>query len=81
MKGTFDNVQTWFAARRVALHKKPHWFSTPPFKARYNDISGDATAGIKARHQGVLNAFMLCSLLVGVGLAAYGWYVLTYIAQ
>jgi hypothetical protein len=78
----FDDAQRWFAERRVALHKGTRWYQPPTFKARVNDIAKTvATTGHEVSHQGALpTALMLGSVLVGLALAGYGYYVLIYIA-
>jgi hypothetical protein len=76
----FDEIQLWFAERRVALKKPLRFYHTPPFKARYNVVSEKGVAGLaKASRFGT--GFMLGGLIASVGLAGYGYYVLNYIAK
>ncbi len=79
MKATYDNVQTYFAERRVARHKKPR-FSTPTFQARYNDLVASGQS-VEAAHQGVVNVLMTGILVLGFAGVVYGWYILNYYAQ
>jgi hypothetical protein len=78
----FDDVQKWFAERRVELHKGTRFYHPPTFKARVNDIAKTALdARREVPHQGPLqSASMLGSLVVGLALAGYGYYILTYVA-
>ncbi len=79
VRGVFDDVQLWFAERRVATNRPLRWYHPPTFKARYNSLASEA-AHAEVNH-GLISALMLSLVSVGVVLAAYGWYVLTYIAQ
>lgn len=78
----FDKVQKWFAERRVKLHKGTRRYQPPTFKARVNEIAKIALdANREVPSQGPLQStLMLGSLFVGLALAGYGYYVLTYIA-
>jgi hypothetical protein len=80
MRGVFDDVQLWFAERRVAAKRPVRWYHPPTFKARYNRVAADG-AGVVVNHGYAVSVFMLSLIIVGGGLAVYGWYVLTYIAQ
>jgi len=79
VRGVFDDVQLWFAERRVATNRPLRWYHPPTFKARYNGMTGE-TAHATLDH-GLISALMLSLVIVGAALAVYGWYVLTYIAQ
>lgn len=78
----FDNLQKWFAERRVKLHIGTRVYQPPTFKARVNYIAKIALdADREVPSQGPLqSALMLGSLVVGLALAGYGYYILTYIA-
>lgn len=80
MRPIFDSVQLWFAERRYDQKKNVHWYHPPTFKARYNAIaeSGEIAADKHGRWQSVV---MIGALVIGIGLAAYGYYVLSYIAK
>jgi hypothetical protein len=74
----FDSIQRWFAERRVDLGKPLRWYHPPTFKARYNGLkSADHPV---ERHPAWQTVPMLGGLVVGIGLAGYGYYVLTYVA-
>ncbi|MDQ2727886.1 MAG: hypothetical protein M3Y91_08505 [Actinomycetota bacterium] len=78
----FDNLQNWFAERRVKLHKGTRFYQPPTFKARVNEIAKIALdANREVPPQGPLQStLMLGSLVGGLALAGYGYYVLTYVA-
>jgi hypothetical protein len=78
----FDDSQKWFAERRVQQHKSTRFYQPPTFKARVNDIAKVALdTNREVPHQGPLQTtVMLGSLVMGLALAGYGYYVLTYIA-
>lgn len=82
MNVVFDNFQKWFAARRVKLHKGARFYQPPTFKARVNEIAKVALdTNSEVPPQGPLQTtLMLGGLVVGLALAGYGYYVLTYIA-
>ncbi|MDQ6948518.1 MAG: hypothetical protein M3256_20235 [Actinomycetota bacterium] len=80
MRGVFDDVQLWFVERRVARRKPVYWYHPATFKARYNSVASEGT-NVTVHNDRVVSAMMLSLILVGGVLAAYGWYVLTYIAQ
>ncbi len=78
----FDDVQTWFAQRRVELGRGSRFYQPPTFKARVNEIATTA----RATHRRVpppgrgQSAVVLGSLLASLALAGYGYYILLYIA-
>jgi hypothetical protein len=76
-----DDLQLWFAERRVASGRPPRWYHTPPFKARYNEVK--ASVGVPPRAHGALALRVATSTLAiaVLALAAYGYYVLNYIAK
>lgn len=76
-----DDIQLWFAERRVASGKPLRAYHTPPFKARYNDVA--ASGSVRARAQDAIALPITLSLLgiAIIGLAGYGYYVLNYIAK
>lgn len=92
MRKVFDDVQLWFAERRLLLGKSVRFYHPPTFKARFNGLKMSEAprpggtfasgAGInRARHQGALNTVLTGGILVGLAFAGFGYYVLTYIAQ
>jgi hypothetical protein len=78
----FDDIQGWFAERRVELHKGPRFYHPPTFTARVNDVAEAARRSNRPiAHQGrPQSVLMVGGLVIGLALAAYGFYVLTYIA-
>ncbi len=79
MHVVFDDVQLWFADRRLDLGKRVHWWHPPTFRARYNSIAADPLHTVES-HGGWQAVLMVGALIVGLGLAGYGDYILTYIA-
>jgi hypothetical protein len=76
-----DDIQLWFAERRVSLGKGLRFYETPPFKARYNEVLASGSVQARAR-EGVAVRFTLIGLgLAVIALAGYGYYVLNYIAK
>lgn len=78
MFAVFDSVQRWFADRRVDMGKPLRWYHPPTFRARCHDLM--APDNPVQRHGWWENAAMLGAVFVGVCLAGYGFYVLTYVA-
>ncbi len=78
----FDKLQKWFADCRVKLHKGTRFYQPPTFKARVNDIAKIALdTNRDVPPQGPLQSTpMLGSLVGGLALAGYGYYVLNYVA-
>jgi hypothetical protein len=76
-----DDIQLWFAERRVALGKGLRFYHTPPFKARYNAVVTSGAVQARARGRVVLPLAMTGLGLAVVALGAYGYYVLNYIAK
>lgn len=79
MRVVFANAQAWFVERRIDSGRKVRWYHPPTFQARYNYL----TANPDDRHVGystTQNIVMALLTLAGLGLAGYGYYILTYIA-
>jgi hypothetical protein len=76
----FDDIQLWFAERRVALNRALRFYHTPPFKARYNVVRKEGVVAFMKSTK-LQTGFMLGGLILSVGLAGYGYYVLNYIAK
>jgi hypothetical protein len=82
-RGVYDDVQLLFAERRravgsplAAYHKL-----VPTFAARYNGVSSqEAAAEATSQHNRWATWILVGSIPVGIGLAAFGYYVLAYIA-
>ena len=72
----FDETQTYFAGRRAAAGTGLRWYHPPVFQARYHYLSENRQ---EMRDYRVLLTYaMAVAVLGGVGLAGYGYYVLTY---
>jgi hypothetical protein len=80
-KAVYDDIQLWFAERRVALDKPLHWFYTPPFKARYNAIREQGVSGFFAKDNRWRSVLFIGGLVLCVALAGFGYYVKNYIAK
>jgi hypothetical protein len=82
-RGVYDDVQLLFAERRRAVGKPLAFYHklVPTFAARYNGISSqDAAADAVNEHDRWATWILIGSIPVGIGLAAFGYYVLAYIA-
>ncbi len=80
-RAVVDDVQLWFAERRVASGRPLRAYHPPPFKARYNDVA--ASGAVRPRAQSGHALALVLSVLgvAAAGLAGYGYYVLNYIAK
>ena len=72
----FDEAQAYFAGRRADAGKGTRFYHPPVFKARYNYL-------VDNRHEVrqypvMLRILMGLLVLAGIGLAGFGYYVLTY---
>lgn len=79
MRSTFDGMQRWLAEQKVIQGKKVHWYHAPTYRARYNEIHAIGVSG--TAHPKAQVTGMLVLLGIGTCLAAYGWYILAYIAN
>ena len=78
----FDEAQGWFAAKRVARSEGLRWFHPPTFSARFNDTVSNGSAAATANKFGWLRSTATTLMLViGVGLAVYGLYILVFVAK
>jgi hypothetical protein len=76
-----DDIQLWFAERRVALGRPLRLYHTPPFKARYNEISASGSVRARAQQNDALRLTLVGLGIAVIALAGYGYYVLNYIAK
>lgn len=84
MRKVFDDVQLFFAERRVLLGKDTRFYHPPTFKARVNAVRADsreASIDYQAHHQGALNTVLMGAIVAGLLLAGGGYYILTYVAH
>jgi hypothetical protein len=72
----FDEAQAYFAGRRVSAAKGLRLYHPPVFRARYNYLMDNRHE--VGHHSALLGYVMGVLVVAGVGLAAYGYYVLTY---
>src|SRR5579859_6514003 len=76
-----DDIQLWFAERRVALGKGTRFYHTPPFKARCNAVAASGDVRPRASARRILPLIMSVVAIAIAGLGGYGYYVLNYIAK
>ncbi len=82
-RGVYDDVQLFFAERRRALGKPLVFYHklVPTFEARYNGITSIDQAARSAGERGRWASWLLIGAVpVGIGFAAFGYYVLAFIA-
>ncbi len=78
MKQVFNGVQLWFAQRTT----KEHRWLPPTFRARYSDVHRLESGGTRpTRRFRPLDVFMSLLIVLGLSLAGYGYYVLTFVAK
>lgn len=82
-KGFFDDMQLSLAQRRVIQGKKVRWYHPPAYRARYNEVCGQGiAAAAEGQRRNRAQSVLVTSLIIVVlGFAAYGWYILNYIAK
>ena len=81
-RGVYDDIQLFFAERRRAAGKPLRFYHrlVPTFEARYNSVSAEEAATAAGEHERWATWILVASIPVGIGLAAFGYYVLAYIA-
>jgi hypothetical protein len=81
-RGVYDDMQLFFAERRRAAGKPLVFYHrlVPTFEARYNSVSAEDAAAAVGKHDRWATWILVGSIPVGLGLAAFGYYVLAYIA-
>ncbi len=81
-RGIYDDVQLFFAERLRASGKplRFHHKLVPTFVARYNSVSTSDAAAAVDKHDRWVTWILVGSIPIGIGLAAFGYYVLAYIA-
>jgi hypothetical protein len=72
----FDETQVYFASRRAEAGKPLRWYHPPVFQARYNFLQENEHEVRK--YPVLLTAALTLLLVIGIGLAGYGYYILTY---
>lgn len=82
-RGVYDDVQLFFAERRRASGKPLAFYHKliPTFAARYNSITPEEAAAAVDKHDRWVTWILIGSIPLGIGLAAFGYYVLAYIAK
>lgn len=72
----FDRAQAYFAGQRAAADRGVRWYHPPVFKARYNYLADNRHE--LHRYPRVLTYAMGLAVVACLGLAGFGYYVLTY---
>jgi hypothetical protein len=72
----FDETQVYFASRRAESGKPLRWYHPPVFQARYNYLRQNEHE--VRSYPLLLKPVMSLLVIAGVGLAGYGYYILTY---
>lgn len=72
----FDETQLYFASRRAESGKPLRWYHPPVFKARYNYLLENEHE--RRKYPVLLTGLMGLLVVAGIGLAGYGYYILTY---
>jgi hypothetical protein len=82
-RGVYDDVQLFYAERRRAAGKPLAAYHklVPTFEARYNGVSSSDAAAAAVDARGRWATWLLVGWIpIGLALAAFGYYVLAYIA-
>lgn len=79
MRAVLDDVQLRFAERRLARNEGSRWYHLPPFQARFNELA--RTAPSTGQYSPTVTTLIVAGAWVAIPLAAFGLYVLTYIAN
>ena len=79
MRVVFDQAQAFFVDRRIDLGLPLRWYHPPTFKARYNYLLAHPDY-VDRTDTPWVNYAMAAAVILTLGLACFGWYVLTYIA-
>ncbi len=81
-RGVYDDMQLFFAERLRASGKLLRFYHrlVPTFLARYNSVSAEEAAVAVDKHERWASWILVASIPLGIGLAAFGFYVLAYIA-
>jgi len=78
VRAVAEDLQGYFAARRVALGKSPRVYHPPNFRARMNAATAQGAA-VRVANTGAWVSYLLSlSILIGLGLAGFGYWVLAY---
>jgi len=78
VRAVAEDLQGYFAARRVALGKAQRFYHPPNFRARMNAATADGSAARVAKTAGWVPYLLSFAIVTGLGLAAFGYWVLAY---
>jgi len=85
MFGVFDFIMRRFAERRVAAGKHAHFWHTAPYRAMVRTITeeegANAVRARRAQQSNVVGRLELATVVLVVGLAGYGIYILQHFAR
>lgn len=78
VRAVAEDLQGYFAARRVALGKSQRFYHPPNFRARMNAVTEDGAALRVANTAGWVTYLLSFTIFVGIALAGFGYWVLAY---
>ncbi len=78
LHNTFDDIQGYFAGRRVDLGKTPRIWEPVTFKNRFRYLT-DHPHQIRHYAKGI-NVLVMIGVVAAFGLAVWGYWILTYVA-
>jgi len=78
VRAVAEDLQGYLAARRVALGKPKRFYHPPNFRARMNAATAEGATERLAKAGGWVPFLLSTVVLVGLGLAAFGYWVLAY---
>jgi len=78
-KAVFDDMQLLFVERRIGNQIPVKWYHPAPFKARFNELAASEKA--QPARSVWLKRLVFGLAPIALGLAAFGWYVLGFIAK
>jgi hypothetical protein len=81
LKKIANDIQLWFVERKIAKGKKTRWWHPATFEARYNEVAAGGVTPSAVGQSGWVATLMGFSIVIGLALAGFGYYVLTAIAQ
>lgn len=80
-KAVSDDVQGYFVARRIARGKATRFYHPPNFRARMNGATVEGANLRLGASSDLMPALLTLGIVVGIALAAFGYWVLAYKAH
>jgi len=78
VRAVAEDLQGYFAARRIALDRPQRFYHPPNFRARMNAATADGAATRVAGTAAWVPYLLSLMMLIGLGLAGFGYWVLAY---